>query len=271
VALVGLTEASQLSRRVDTALNHVTLPGEGVLLTEFLLEELAVNPGDTVMVEWLDGSGERSEVVVAGGTREFIGVGAWMALPELQRLRGRGAEINQLQISIDPDRRGDVLDALQDRPLVAAVSERRAMLDAFYETLGRTFLTFTFVNSLLGGVIAFGVIYNTVRISLAERGRELASLRVLGYRAAEVDHILLGELAILMLLGIPLGWLIGQQLAILLVWLMQSELYRIPLLFTERTLGLSATVVVLSALLSGIVAVRRVATLDLIEVLKTRE
>ena len=271
VALVGLTAASQLSHRVDTELNHVALPGEGVLLTEFLLQALAVSPGDLVTVEWLDGSGERSEVAVSGSTREFIGVGAWMALPELQRLRGRGAEINQLQISIDPDRRSDVLEALQGRPLVAAVSERRAMLDAFYETLGRTFLTFTFVNSLLGGVIAFGVIYNTVRISLAERGRELASLRVLGYRAAEVDHILLAELALLMLVGIPLGWLIGQQLAVLLIWLMQSELYRIPLLFTERTLGLSATVVVLSALLSGVVAVRRVATLDLIEVLKTRE
>jgi putative ABC transport system permease protein len=194
-----------------------------------------------------------------------------MSLPELQRLRGRGAQINQLQLAVDPQMRSSVLAALQERPQVAGVSERQAMLTAFNETIGRSFLTYTFFIALLGGVIAFGVIYNTVRISLAERGRELASLRVLGYRPAEVDHILLGELALLLLPGIPLGWLIGQQLAWLLVRLMESELYRIPLIFTAQTLGLAATVVILSAILSGMVAVRRVAKLDLIEVLKTRE
>jgi putative ABC transport system permease protein len=208
---------------------------------------------------------------VVAGSREFIGLGAWMSLPALQRLYGRGEQVNQLQATIDPSARQSVLDALVERPLVAGVSERSAMLNAFYETLGKTFLTFTFVNSLLGGVIAFGVVYNTVRISLAERGRELASLRVLGYRPWEVDHILLAELALLLLLGVPLGWLIGQYLGMLMMWLMQSELYRAPLLITGHTLGLSATVVLVSALLSSWVAVRRVARLDLVQVLKTRE
>lgn len=271
VGLIGMQPDAQLSLRVDTSLQRIALPEKGLLLTEFLLEELQVSPGDTLTVEWLDGSGEQSEVTVAGGSREFVGVGAWMSLPELQRLRGRGAEINQLQLAIDPEARSTVLEALQDRSQVAGVSERQAMLTAFNETIGRSFLTYTFFVALLGGVIAFGVIYNTVRISLAERGRELASLRVLGYRPSEVDHILLGELALLLLPGIPLGWLIGQQLAWLLVHLMESELYRIPLIFPAQTLGLAATVVILSAILSGMVAVRRVAKLDLIEVLKTRE
>jgi putative ABC transport system permease protein len=271
VGLVGLQADAQLSFRVDTGLNRIPLPASGVLLTEFLLEALEVRPGDRITVEWLDGSGDQTEVIVAGGSREFVGVGAWMSLTELQRLRGRGAEINQLQLTIEPGARSEVLALLQQRPLVAGVSERQAMLDAFHDTIGRTFLTYTLFISLLGGVIAFGVIYNTVRISLAERGRELASLRVIGYRPSEVDHILLGELAILLLVGIPLGWLVGQQLSWLLVRLMESELYRIPLLFPPQTLALSATVVIVSAILSGMVAVRRVAKLDLIEVLKTRE
>lgn len=271
VALTGLSASSRLSRRIDTQLQDLPLPEEGLVLTDFLLEELALAPGDAVMVEWLDGSGRHTSVPVVAGSREFIGLGAWMSLPALQRLYGRGEQVNQLQATIDPSARQSVLDALVERPLVAGVSERSAMLDAFYETLGKTFLTFTFVNSLLGGVIAFGVVYNTVRISLAERGRELASLRVLGYRPWEVDHILLAELALLLLLGVPLGWLIGQYLGMLMMWLMQSELYRAPLLITGHTLGLSATVVLVSALLSSWVAVRRVARLDLVQVLKTRE
>ena len=270
-ALTGLPEGSRLVRRIDTSLAELPVSGEGLLISEYLASELGVTPGDELRVEWLDGSGETSRVRVAGTNREFLGVAAYMTLPALNRLRGDGERVNQLQVNVLPEQRLAVIRILEERPLVAGVSERRTMLDAFYETLGKTFLTFTFVNALLGGVIAFGVIYNTVRISLAERGRELASLRVLGYRSGEVDHILLGELALLMLLGIPLGWIIGEGLSLLLVSLMQTELYRVPLIFTERTLGLSALVVVCSALLSALVAISRVARLDLVQVLKTRE
>ena len=52
---------------------------------------------------------------------------------------------------------------------------------------------------------------------------------------------------------------------------MQSEIYRVPLLFSEHTLGLSGSVVILSALVSALIAIRQVARLDLIRVLKTRE
>ena len=270
-AITGLPDDSRLLRRVDTRLLPLPVEGEGLLLTEYLASELRVAPGDSLLVEWLDGSGDVARVQVSGTSREFLGVGAYMTLPALNRLRGDGDRVNQLQLNVAPEQRLSVVRLLEERPLVAGVSERRTMLDAFYDTLGRTFLTFTFINALLGGVIAFGVIYNTVRISLAERGRELASLRVLGYRPGEVDHILLGELVLLMLLGIPLGWLIGKYLSLLLITLMQTELYRVPLVFSERTLGLSATVVVCSALLSALVAVVRVARLDLVQVLKTRE
>lgn len=270
-AVTGLPEQGELIRRVDTQLNVLPVEGNGLWLTQYMASQLGVAAGDQIEVEWLDGSGDRSMATVAGTSREFLGVAAYMTLPALNRLRGNGDRVNQLQINVDPDYRLAVIRALEERPLVAAVSERRTMLDAFYDTLGRTFLTFTFINAILGGVIAFGVIYNTVRISLAERGRELASLRVLGYRQSEVDHILLGELALLMLVGIPLGWVIGQQLSLLLVTLMQTELYRVPLIFTERTLGLAALVVVCSALLSALVAIIRVGHLDLVQVLKTRE
>ena len=115
------------------------------------------------------------------------------------------------------------------------------------------------------------MIYNTVRISLAEKGRELASLRVLGYSHPEVAHILLGELAILLLLGIPAGWAIGNGLALLIVTAMQTELYRVPLTITAQTLAFSATVVFVSALASGAIAWWRLRGLDLVAVLKTRE
>jgi putative ABC transport system permease protein len=145
------------------------------------------------------------------------------------------------------------------------------MFNSFFDTLARTFLTYTFIISLLGGIIAFGVIYNTARISLAERSWDLASLRVLGYSHPEVSHILLGELALLLLLGIPTGWAVGLGLATLIVQAMQTELYRVPLVITSHTLALAANVVLVSALVSGAITWWRLRKLDLVAVLKTRE
>ena len=241
------------------------------MLTDFLADELGVGPGDVLQLELLEGDRRTVMVPVAGITSEFLGVGAYMDLDALNRALGDGPLINQALINLDPDKASEVYNSLRETPGVLGLSIRQAMLDSFYDTLARTFLTFTFFNSLMGGIIAFGVVYNMIRISLAEKGRELASLRVLGYTQNEVAHILLGEVALLLFLGIPLGWLIGQGLALMIVTAMQTELYRVPLTITSQTLGMSALVVVVSAIASGVIAWWRLKALDLVAVLKTRE
>ncbi|MGM0767296.1 MAG: ABC transporter permease [Pseudomonadota bacterium] len=270
-ALTGIPADARLQFVIDRHLNPVSLPPAGLLLTDFLAAELAVRPGDTLTVEILEGRRRTLEIPVAGTTSEFLGVGAYMRLSELNRSLGDGPLINQALLNIADEQAVKLYRQLRETPGVLAISIRQAMLDSFFDTLARNFLTFTLVNSILGGIIAFGVIYNTLRISLAEKARELASLRVLGYTHNEVAHILLGELAVLLVLGVPMGWLIGQGLAELIVEAMQTELYRVPLNITSQTLGISATVVVISAFVSGCVAWWRLRRLDLVAVLKTRE
>lgn len=222
-------------------------------------------------VELLEGDRRRLELPVSGVTREFLGVGAYLRLPAMNRALGEGPLINQALLNLSPEQATATYQALRDMPRVLAITLRRTMLDSFHQTMARTFLTFTLFISALGGIIAFGVVYNTVRISLAEKGRELASLRVLGYSHREVAHILLGEVAVLVLAGIPLGWLVGYGLAGAVVTAMQTELYRVPLTVTPQTLAIAASVVVASSLASGLVAWRRLRGLDLVAVLKTRE
>ncbi len=270
-AVTGIPSDARLQFVVDSNLARVQLPKEGLLLTDFLAQELGVTPGDIVQLEVLEGDRRRIQVPVAGITSEFLGVGAYMNLDALNRALGDGPLINQAMINLDPERAGEIYDSLRETPGVLGLSIRQAMLDSFYDTLAKTFLTFTFFNSLMGGIIAFGVVYNTIRISLAEKGRELASLRVLGYTHNEVAHILLGEVALLIMLGVPLGWLIGQALALAIVTAMQTELYRVPLTITSQTLAISALVVVVSAMASGVIAWWRLKALDLVAVLKTRE
>ena len=68
-----------------------------------------------------------------------------------------------------------------------------------------------FINLIFAGIIAFGVVYNAARVSLSERSRELASLRVLGFTRADLV-ILMGELALLTLVALPVGGLFGYSL-----------------------------------------------------------
>ncbi|WP_373188259.1 ABC transporter permease [Halopseudomonas sp.] len=270
-SLTGIPDNAQLQFIVDDNLDSVALPPAGLLLTDFLATRLNLAAGDVVEVRVLEGRRPVIRIPVAGITSEFLGVGAYMKLDAMNRALETGDVVNQVLMNLDSARANSVYQDLRDTPRVMALNVRQAMLDSFFETLAKTFLTFTLVISVLGGIIAFGVIYNTVRISLAERGRDLASLRVLGYSHNEVAHILLGELAVMLILGIPLGWAVGHGLASLIVTMMQTELYRVPLIITGRTLALSANVVIVSALVSGFITWWRLRRLDLVAVLKTRE
>ncbi|TCO74711.1 putative ABC transport system permease protein [Chromatocurvus halotolerans] len=271
VSLSGLPQDARVQFVLDDHLNNVTLPPTGLLLTDFLAGRLAVGPGDSVEVRVLEGHRPRLLLPVAGVTSEFLGAGAYMDLHAMNRALREGRVVNQILMNLDPGSEDAVYRDLREQPRVMAINVRQAMLDSFFNTLARTFLTYMFVISLLGGIIAFGVIYNTLKISLAERGRDLASLRVLGYRHGEVSHILLGELAVLLMLGIPLGWAVGHGLAGLVVMAIETELYRVPLVISGKTLALAANVVVVSAALSGVIIWRRLRNMDLVSVLKTRE
>ncbi|GAA0840548.1 ABC transporter permease [Marinobacter szutsaonensis] len=270
-AITGMPEQASLQFVIDKELEPVSLPEAGLLLTDFLARRLDVTTGQTLEIEILEGDRRRVELPVAGITSEFLGVGAYMRLASLNRALGEGALINQVLLNIDPQRAQQTYRELRETPRILGISIRQGMLDSFYETLAKTFLTFTLFISMLGGIIAFGVVYNTVRISLAEKGRELASLRVLGYTHNEVNHILLAEVAVMLVLGIPLGWLAGYGLSWAIITAMQTELYRVPLTITTQTLAISSAVVVVSAIASGVIAWWRLRNLDLIAVLKTRE
>ncbi len=128
-----------------------------------------------------------------------------------------------------------------------------------------------FFNLLFAGIIAFGVVYNAARVSLSERSRELASLRVLGFTRGEISLILLGELASVTLMAIPVGMLLGYVFAGLLVAAFKTELYRFPLVVSSRTFAYAACAVLVAAAVSGLAVRRQLDHLDLVAVLKTRE
>jgi putative ABC transport system permease protein len=267
----GVPPSAVLYRLLDQRLRPVELPPEGVVLTDHLAKILEIRPGDLLTVEVLEGARPVRQVPVAGLVREYIGVMAYMQLPALNRLLREGPAVSGAYLTTDPPLRQRIYAELKKMPRVAGAAVREKALQNFNQTMARQILIFAFFNTILAGTIACGVVYNSARIALSERNRELATLRVLGYTRGEISYILLGELSFLTLAALPVGCLLGRALGTVVLRNMQTDLFRIPLIIEPSTYSFAVTVVLVAAVLSGLLVRRRLNQLDLVAVLKTKE
>ena len=271
-AVFGIQPEGELHRSLDRDLKPVEVPAGGVVLTDHLAENiLHLRPGDLVTVEVLEGNRRVVEVPVLGITRQYLGVSAYMRQESLNALLREGDVVSGAYLGVESGAEADVYARLHARPRVLGMVANASAIRSFYATIGEFVLFYNLVATLLAGSIGLGVVYNSARIALSERGRELASLRVLGFTRGEIAYILLGELALLALAAIPVGLVVGIALVGALVLAYDSDLYRLPLLLTADNMALGAAVVVASALVSGLLVWHRLGRLDLIAVLKTRE
>ena len=270
-ALEGVEAEGELRRLLDAGLRPIELPPRGLVMTDYLADMLHMQPGQVLRVEILEGARPVLEVPLVGTTREYLGVSAYLRREELNRLLQEGDVISGAHLATDARRKPDVYAQLKNMPKVAGVVIQEAAIAQFYETMEQTILFFTMVAAGLGAVIAFGVVYNSARIALSERGRELASLRVLGFSVGEIAYILLGELVLLTLISLPFGFAFGRVLCAYLASQFDSDLYRVPAVLEPEAYSFTALVIILSTVVSGFLIWRRLRRLDLIAVLKTRE
>jgi putative ABC transport system permease protein len=271
VEVTGVVPGADLRRIVAIDRRAAALPPEGLLVTGALADLLGVRPGDAIDVEVLDGRRPVLRSVVSGTVEELIGLAAYMDLAALDRLLGGAPAVSGAYLAVDPAQRLAVSERLKRTPAVAGVAVRESMVASFYATIAESMTASTTVLVSFACVIAVAIVYNGARISLSERGHELASLRVLGFTRAEIGVILLGEQALLTAAALPLGMGIGWGLAVLLARSVASDLYRFPVAMTGATFAFAALVTVAAALGSGALVARRVRGLDLVAVLKTRE
>ena len=203
--------------------------------------------------------------------REYLGVSGYMQLAALNQFMLEGPTISGAYLRVAPGQLAALYSQLKDMPRVLGLAERVQEIRNFNRVMDETMLFFTYVATVFAVIIAFGVIYNSARIALTERGRELASLRVLGFTRAEISYILLGELGVLTLLAIPLGLWLGRGMCYYIAHAMQSDLFRVPVVLLPQTYAFACVVVLVSALLSGLAVRRRLDQLDLIAVMKAAE
>ncbi|GHF20923.1 permease [Kordiimonas sediminis] len=270
-AITGVVLNAQQNLLLDRQERQINPPADGLVMEELLAEALDVKAGDTVTVKVKTGNRPELEVPVLRIIKTYLGTPVYMEMHSLHSYLRNGEEISGVYLTIDESKEDAIFKELKDMPGVLGVNSNNDTYRAMRKTMDQAIGTMLVLNSTFASLIAIGVVYSSARISFFERQREIASLRVLGFTLTEVNMVLLGELAILTVFALPLGVGLGRLLAQTMAHEMSSELFRMPSVVELSTLGSAAAIILIASILSAALMSRRVAKLDMIIALKTKE
>jgi putative ABC transport system permease protein len=271
LGIQGLPENGVHNRVLDETSHQIQLPPAGLVLSAKLAEVLGARVGDELMVEVLEGKRPVRTVRLVGLAEDFAGVAAYMDMHALNRLLAEGDIITGANFRIDEIHRAEFLRALKRIPRVSWVAIKESLRENFRQTTAASIGLIQTIYLIFAMVVAFGVVYNNARISLAERARELATLRVIGFSSREVGTVLITELIILAMVAVPLGLLIGTGFAKAILRAVNTETVRVPLVLTTSNYAFAVTVVTVASAISAFVVLRKLNQLNLVGALKAPE
>ena len=267
-SITGLVRKPLLRRVIDENLESVNMPSEGIVLNETLASILQLKVGDVVEVEVLEEKRQTLNIRISAITEEFIGLGAFMDIYQLNNILDSTPKITGASLIIDQNHSAQLYKELKAIPAIIGLNITSVLRQIFEDIMAENLLKMVATNVMFASFISFGIIYNTARITISERSRELASLRVLGLTRAEVAYILFGELGLITLLSLPIGIFLGYSMSIGMTESMDSDLFRIPVYFKNSTYGYAVLIVLFSAVVSFYLVWRQVDSIDLVSAQK---
>lgn len=251
----------------------IRLPASGLVIGQRLAGHLHVQPGDWIEVTPTRGRRETRRVRVAQVTEGYLGMSAYAEIGFLSRVANESWLMNSAQLRIDGSsaRLAELYRQLKTMPAVRAVVSRRDMIRGVMETVLASQSVFIGVLVAFSGSIFFGSIVNASIVSLAERQREVATMRAMGYGPWHVGAMFLRESLLVnsagVLLGLPFGYLLLQATAMMY----ESDLFRLPVVSAHWIWGWTALLGLLFTLLAHGVVQRTIHRMDFLEALKTKE
>ena len=272
IVVVGLAKNAELQKVMNFARVPFPLGDGGLVLSAHLAEQLAVGPGDQVTLKPLMGRIEGEfEVSVRAVAQQFIGTAAYMDHAALSRMLDESYVINSALLRLESGSRDALNKTLKEIGGISAVTFNEDAYQSIQNTLGQSMYITNTVLLIFAGVIAFSIIYNITAVSLSERQRELASLRVLGLSIREVGVIVYSENILMGALGVVFGIPMGMGICAMLVAAYSNDMFRLPFYIAQRTYVGSVLLTFSFVLLANLAVRRKIQHLDLVEVLKERE
>ena len=270
-AILGLPRGSELMRIV--ALDGTVIepaPG-GALISSQLARKLDLAPGDRLNVQVTEGQRQVFSLPITAVIDVPLGASLVIERTTLNRLLREGDVVSGAYLMTDPHSEAAIFARLKDAPQVASVTVAANAVRGIRATIAESMGIVTLFNTLFAMLIVVGVAYTSARISLSERSRDLASMRVLGFRKEEAGFVLVGEQAVLAILAVPLGLVLGMALSSYIASQFSSDMFMIPAAVSNRTLAEGVIVLAIAAAATAILIRRSADRLNLVRALKTRE
>ena len=271
LSLMAMEKQPRLFRILDAQERNVELMGPGITISQKLAQVLGVGVGDQLTVELMEGRRGTYAMQITAIFPDYAEPAAYTNLDELHHMLGESPRYSGAFVRADEQRLPDLYASLKETPALAGIIVKKAVIQNYRDTIAENTRPSRIINAIFAFIIAFGVIYNCALITLAERSRDLATLRVMGFTRWEAATVLLGELGVITVIAIPIGLPIGCAFSWIAVTALDTETHRIPLVLTRATLAYAVLVVLGSAVISSLVVRRMLDKLDLIAVLKVKE
>ncbi|MCL2057227.1 MAG: FtsX-like permease family protein [Oscillospiraceae bacterium] len=243
-------------------------PAGGVILASSLAKELNAVRGDVLTMRTPYTGGEDIPLPVEGIVNTGLGATGFMAIEGLWGLLG-----------IPPSASGILLDAHETMPIKDSLTDAEnvaATLDldesmAVVEDMISTYIPLTYMMQLAGIAIAFAIITNTASISLSERKREYATMRVMGMHPREIGKVVAFEYWILFILAVPPGIWLESLFKRSIAGMVDNDVFSIPQSTGLASFATAAALCMLTIMLSNLSAARKISRFDMVEVLKERD
>ena len=276
VSVVGAQTDSQLSRYVTfrTRQGHKAIPFEkdSVVLTEKTALNLGVEPGDSIWVENPDG--ERVEMTLTGVTENYMFTRLYVSKAQLQTLLGtQDIPWNTVYAQTRCDSAADrntMRETLLACNYVTGASfteDATSMFDNLIVSLNSVVVLIIVCAAALAAV----VLYNLISVNLAERKKELATIKVLGFYDKEVYRYIFREIDLLALMGSCVGLLLGIPLHQFIIRTVEMDQLMFIRTIAPHSYLLSVALTMIFTLVVCFVMRRHVKKISMVESMKAPE
>ena len=271
VGFTALVKDPQMYKVEDKNGNAISIPKNGILISEKLANTLGVKVNDSVNIKFYFPGKDKKEMVVKGIVVQYLGLSTYTSMDNLNGILGEGMIASSAVLKLDNiNFENEVKDKLRDMPNVTSVESKTDSLNALLKTMGGMEASIG-VYIILSGILLIAVLYNIATINIFERQRELATLKVLGFTNNEVKKLIFNENYIIVIFGMIIGLPFGKWLGAYLMASSSTDAYTIPYIIEIKTYIIAIILTLLFTAITNLTLMKKIKALDMIEVLKNKE
>ncbi len=271
--VTGLLPYPTLTVPRDLAGRPLRIPAHGLAMNRTLANALDIGRGDLVGFRPVKGQRRLHYVPVVEISDSYLGMAVYADIRYLSRLIDEPYAVSGVQLAVDrdPAHRGALYRELKQMPALQAVNQRANAILNLEKTVLETQSVTIALLVLFAGIVFFGSILNASLVSLAERQREVATLRVLGYGPWQIGGLLLRESMITTVFGTLLGMPLGYLLTIMIAKAYASDMFRLPIITSPSLWTLTMVLAVIFGLVAHLFVQRAINKMNWLDALKIQE